>query len=196
MSDVIFERSRLTVEGETFHTARLGGQDVILAVFDPEAEPRRRRFLRGEEATWTLGARRVGVRICPADLDNLLAFDRHVALQRRLVALNREAGLWSGLGTGNRVVVTADDVADLADATTLGVFEGIFRAMVDSPVPNWFIQQSIVRELIPEGVDPADFPGIGHTGGVRAERTAPQRSLRLRQPGWLHPSPPPHRRRC
>ncbi len=165
MSDLIFQRSRLTVEGETFHTARLGGQDVILAIFDPEAEPRRRRFLRGEEATWTLGARRVGVRICPADLDNLLAFDRRIAPQRRLVALNREAGLWSGLGTGNRVIVTADDVADLADATALGVFEGIFQAMVDSPVPNWFIQQSIVRELIPEGVDPADFPGIGHTGG-------------------------------
>nr|HID14820.1 hypothetical protein [Anaerolineae bacterium] len=165
MPDVIFERSRLEVEGETFHTARLGGRDVILVTFDPDAEPGRRLALRGEETALTLEGRRVGARICPADYDNLLAFDRQVVPQRRLVALNKEANLWSGLGAGNRVIVTAADTATLADPAALGVFAGIFRAVAEAGVPNWFIQQSIVRELIPEGVDPAAHPDIGHTGG-------------------------------
>ena len=37
MADMIFERSRLEIEGETFLTARLDGRDVIVVTFDPDA---------------------------------------------------------------------------------------------------------------------------------------------------------------
>ncbi len=165
MKDLIFEHSKLHVEGETFYMARLDGRDVILATGGDEAASGLGKVLRGEEAHRTIGGSRVKVRICPADYENMLAFDRKVIPHRRLVALTKEAGLRSGLGTGNRVIITGSDCEGLADSAALGVFSGIFRAMMRAGRSGWFIQQSVVRELIPEGVDPAAHPGLGHTGG-------------------------------
>lgn len=165
MNDVIFEHSKLEVEGETFTMARLDGRDVILAIGGDEAARGRGKALRGEEAHRTIEGSRVKVRICPADYENMLAFDRKVVPHRRLVALTKEAGLRSGLGTGNRVIITGSESEGLADPSALGVFSGIFRAMVNAGRAGWFIQQSVVRELIPEGVDPEAHPGLGHTGG-------------------------------
>ena len=165
MNDVIFESSKLEIEGETFETARLDGREVILATYNPETAPGHHLALRGEEMTRNLDSRGGKVRVCPADYDNMLAFERKVVPERRLVALNKGAGIRSGLGTGNRVIMAGADCAGLADPKSLGVFPGIYRALVKARRGGWFIQQSIVRELIPEGVDPADHPGLGHTGG-------------------------------
>jgi len=157
--DVIFEASRYEREGETFFTGRLAGRDTILVFFDPAVEPGPRTALNGVEVS----AGSHGLKLCPATYDNVLAFERQVA-GPRLVALNK-AGYRSGLGTGNRVIVAWDDGACLGDPASLGVFAGIFQATVKSGVSTWFIQQSIVRELIPEGIDPKAHLGLGHTGG-------------------------------
>ena len=163
--DVIFYDSRLERDGEVYYTARLNGRDTILTLFDIDSGPGARSALKGIELATTLRGRPLGLKISPASYENMLAFDRQVAPERKLVALNKEAGLWYGLGTGNRVIITEKDGAILGSPTALGVFEGIFRAVVKHGVPNWFIQQSIVRELIPEGVDPEQHLGMGHTGG-------------------------------
>ena len=165
INDVVFPDSRVTWDGETYFTARLGGVDHILVLFSQGAGSGRRGALTGVETTTTIDGAEFGLKVCPATYENMLALDRQVAPARRLVALNKEANLWRGLGTGNRVIITLDDGPILGDPATLGVFPGIFRATVARGIPTWFIQQSIVRELIPEGVDPAQYPGIGHTGG-------------------------------
>ncbi|MFQ6672057.1 MAG: hypothetical protein ACE5KY_02060, partial [Candidatus Tectimicrobiota bacterium] len=163
-NNVIFTNSRFARDGEVFFAARLEGMDCIVVFFRPQARPRARTALRGAEATLVVDGEEVGVRISPATYENMLALDRQVAPQRRPVALNKK-GIRSGLGTGNRVVVTWEDVPKLRHPGALGVFEGIFEAIAETGAPNWFIQQSIVRELIPEGVDQERYPGIGHTGG-------------------------------
>ena len=162
--DVIFTDSRFTRDSEAFFAARLEGMDCIVTFFRPGEGPGARAVLNGAEATLVVEGREVGIKISPATYENMLALDRKVAPQRKLVALNR-SGIKSGLGTGNRVIVTWEDVPKLRHPGALGVFEGIFKAVQGSGAPNWFIQQSIVRELIPEGADPEKYPGIGHTGG-------------------------------
>ncbi len=102
--------------------------------------------------------------IFPASYENMLVWERRLAPERRLLALNR-AGYCAGFGAGNRVVLSWDAVRDLKDRRTCGAWDGIFRAMLQTSAPYWFVQQSIVRELIPEGVHPEQYPGIGHTGG-------------------------------
>jgi len=144
---------------------RSKSEDIIITIYDPNSFIGRRGYLEGEEYTIKADDREVGLKISPATYENILAFDREIAPSKRLVALCREMHFRRGLGTGNRVIITMEDVANLADLKTLGVFEGIFRAVKDSDVPNWFIQQSIVRELIPEGLSPEEHPGLGHTGG-------------------------------
>ncbi len=161
--DFIFPDSRLVREHETYYTARLGGRDLILCAYDPRQPAVARQHLQDAETTTQTGS--FALALYPATYENVLAFDRHVAPRRKLVALTQEAGLRHGLGTGNRVIVTEDDGAGLADPSALGVFPGIFRAVAEAEAPNWFIQQSIVRELIPQEVDPAHHPGLGHTGG-------------------------------
>jgi len=179
--DVIFTNSRFTRDGEFFFAARLEGMDCIVTFFRPEAKPGARAALKGAEATLVVDGKEVGVKISPATYENVLALDRQVAPQRKLVALNK-AGIKSGLGTGNRVVITWEDVPKLRHPGALGVFEGIFEAVREAGAPNWFVQQSIVRELIPEGADPKKHPGIGHTGGY-----GPRELLRsgLLRPRWL-----------
>ncbi|HDN81029.1 MAG TPA: hypothetical protein ENG33_11255, partial [Chloroflexi bacterium] len=161
----IFTASKVAWDGETHLAVRIKGTDAILTLFDPQSPPAGRTHLKGEETAVTLGGHEFGIKLSPATYENLLAFDRKVSPQRRLVALGREKGVRHGLGTGNRVVITEKDVGSLGHPEALGVFEGIFRAVKGSGVPDWFIQQSIVRELIPEGVSPEDHPGLGHTGG-------------------------------
>lgn len=161
---VIFNRSRLIRDDEIYLAARLEGMDCIVTFFRPGGRPGSRAALKGAEATFVVDDEEVGVRISPATYENMLALDRQVAPRRKLVALNKR-GLRSGLGTGNRVVVIWEDVPRLRHPDALGVFEGIFTAVAKTGAPNWFIQQSIVRELIPEGADPERYPGLGHTGG-------------------------------
>jgi len=162
--DILFTNSLFARDGEVFFAARLEGMDCIVTFFRPEGGPGARAALKGAEATLTVDDRETGVKISPATYENMLALDRQVAPQRKLVALNK-AGIKSGLGTGNRIVITWEDVLKLRHPDALGVFEGIFEAVAETGAPNWFVQQSIVRELIPEGADPEKHPGIGHTGG-------------------------------
>jgi hypothetical protein len=159
----VFASSRLDRDGDSYWTCRLAGLDYLLVMFTPGGFSRR-ELLRGEEAMFRAGDSDVGVRVCPATLDNLLTLDREIAPEPRLQALNA-AGFRGGLGTGNRVIVAEGDGRALDDSMSLGVFEGIFEAVVEDDVPNWFVQQSIVRELIPDGVDPKLHPALGHTGG-------------------------------
>jgi len=161
----IFEASRVERDDEVHFAARVEGRDCILTFFHPEGTGRTREALKGAETSLGWGGREIGVQISPATYENMLAFDRQVAPERRLVALGKEKGLRYGLGTGNRVVITWDDGPGLRHAGALGVFGGIFQAMAERGLAHWFVQQSIVRELIPEGVDQAQYPGMGHTGG-------------------------------
>ena len=152
---VVFEESRIAYRGVELYTGRSNGRDVIVA--------------KGEAfslAELDLGEGRQvdGETIYVASYQNMLTWERELAPARRLVALNA-SGYRRGFGAGNRIVVSEKDVPDLGEPTTLGGWDGIHRAMARSAAPFWYVQQSIVRELIPEGVDPADYPGIGHTGG-------------------------------
>jgi len=152
---VVFENSRITFQGAAFLTGRWQGRDIILAR-NPGGQPTDPGLVGGERVGDAL--------IYPANYDNMLTWERRLAPMRRLVALN-QAGYRQGFGAGNRIVISWRDLPDLRDLTTFGGWDGIFRGMRHSSVPFWFVQQSIVRELIPEGVDPAQYPGIGHTGG-------------------------------
>ncbi len=155
---VVFPSSRLETGGRTFFTGRYAGQDIILMKGSPSAPD-------GASPIGLVGGEPLGQdTVFPATYENVLYWDSHLAPGPRLQALNH-AGFKSGFGAGNRIVIAWKDVPMLRESTTFGGWDGIFRGMESSSVPFWFVQQSIVRELIPEGVDPAEYPGIGHTGG-------------------------------
>ncbi len=150
----LFEDSYIPHQGVTLFTGRYEGRDVILAM---GTSPLPGAGLVGGQVVG-------GYTVFPASYENMLAWEERLAPARRLQALNR-SGFPAGFGAGNRIVVSWPDVADLHDPSTFAGWDGIHRAMGASAVPFWFVQQSIVRELIPEGVDPEEYPGIGHTGG-------------------------------
>ena len=152
MKDAVFAASRIEHQGMMLQTARLDGQDVIM--------------VEGERPVVGLaGGRSAGPHtVYPATYDNMLLWERTLAPRRRLIAINK-SGHPFGFGAGNRIVLSTPDVPGLGDPTTFGGWDGIYAGMRTSLVPFWWIQQSIVRELIPDGVDPKLFPGIGHTGG-------------------------------
>ncbi|MHB0875188.1 MAG: tagaturonate epimerase family protein [Anaerolineae bacterium] len=149
----VFHASAIPYGDGYLYTGRLNGQDVILAP-------------RTAEAPSLEGAATVAGDFLayPATYANMLAWETRLAPQPRLVALN-QSGYGRGFGAGNRIVLAQADVPGLGYPGTFGGWDGIYAAMTRSATPFWFIQQSIVRELIPEGVDPAAYPGIGHTGG-------------------------------
>jgi len=144
--------SRLKYRGATLALGRTADRDVIVGPAEGPVLP----LLEGE--------RRGDRVVYPAHYDNMLAWERQVAPEPRLLALSR-SGFRQSFGAGNRLVIATPDLPALAMRTTLAGWDGIFAAMQESAVPFWFVQQSIVRELIPEGADPAQHPGIGHTGG-------------------------------
>lgn len=150
----LFAASGISYRNVSLQTGRVPGRDLIVAQPSGDMPPTR---LSGGEQFGELW-------MYPASYDNMLVWERDLAPRPRLTALNRK-GCCRGFGAGNRIVLSWRDLNDLRDSTTLGGWDGIYRAMLRSNVPFWFVQQSIVRELIPEGVDPADYPGIGHTGG-------------------------------
>ncbi len=160
MSDlIVFPQSLLEREGLRLCTGRLGGRDLILAAGDPAALAQ--AGLEGGEALGEWVA-------YPATYANMLAWERHLAPSPRLVPLNR-TGHPVGFGAGNRIVISAADGPLLAFQGSLGGWDGIYRALRRSRVPFWFIQQSIVRELIPRRADPTEHAGMGHTGGYGPE---------------------------
>ena len=160
-----FLRNYVWWDYEIYAPLRGKKEDFIVTIIFKESPINRSKALQGDEYTITVKGMDLKLKVSPATYENVLAFDREASPKRRLVALCREKGVRHGLGTGNRVVITRADIPILADIHALGVFEGIFPAIKYTGVPNWFIQQSIVRELIPEGVSPEDYPGLGHTGG-------------------------------
>ena len=115
----------------------------------------------------------------------MLLWEHQLAPARQLAALN-QAGYSRGFGAGNRIVVAAQDVAALSEAATFAGWDGIYRGHGQSAAPFWFIQQSIVRELIPEGVDPGDYPGHRAYRRLWAARAFARRAFRLCQPGRLY----------
>lgn len=151
--DVIFEQSRITYQSASFVTGRRAGKDVIIA---GGAVPAGAGLLGGVPGG--------GETVFPATYDNMLAWERTLAPERRLIAIN-QSGWPAGFGAGNRIVLSAADTAGLGDQTSFAGWDGIHAGLLRSTVPFWYVQQSIVRELIPEGVDPQQYPGIGHTGG-------------------------------
>jgi hypothetical protein len=153
--DVVFPESRIAYQEFEFLTGRWQGRDVIVER-GACSQPSPGGLTGGE----LVGAQRM----YPADCHNMLIWERELAPERRLAALN-QAGFRRGFGAGNRIVVSAKDVPDLQESETFAGWDGIYRGMTRSAAPFWFVQQSIVRELIPEGVDPVEYPGIGHTGG-------------------------------
>lgn len=160
----VFEASRLESDGEVFIFGRVDGRDSILVFYDPQAPVGRRALLKGASSDLPGLAGRAGVQVCPATYENVLAFEREVAPEPRLVPLHA-AGYPMTMGMGNRVVVSWDDGPIVRDPACLAGFGTAYRSLEGTGIPAWFIQQSIARELLPEGVDPADHPGIGHTGG-------------------------------
>jgi hypothetical protein len=151
----IFQDSAIQFQGSSLFTGRDEAADVLLA-FGPGADQARTGLTNG---------RQVGDHfVFPATLENMLVWERQLAPTRRLLALNR-TGHGQGFGAGNRIVASWADLPVLRARRTFAGWDGIFQAMYRSAVPFWFVQQSIVRELIPEGVDPGQHPGIGHTGG-------------------------------
>ena len=159
-----FEASRLEREGETFVHARVDGRDAIVAFFDPNSAPGPRAQLTGKTATIAGVDSDAGIMIAPADYDNMLAFERKIAPDRRLVGLHG-AGFRQSMGMGNRVVVAWNDGQTVRDPSCLAGFRATYKGLAGTGVPAWFIQQSIARELLPDGVKASDYPGIGHTGG-------------------------------
>jgi len=153
--DVIFADSRVSFREASLFTGRSAGRDIIL--LRSEGKPLPETGLTGGQAVGN-------DLIFPASYENMLTWERQLAPARRLVAIN-QSGYQRGFGAGNRIVLAPPDVPGLRDQSTFGGWDGIFRALLKSAAPFWFVQQSIVRELIPEGVNPAEFPGIGHTGG-------------------------------
>ena len=155
MSDMVtFEPSRITREGVDLLTGRWRGEDVIVASGQGTAA----------EALGLADGQRVGdYVIYPASSENMVRWET-LAPTPRLAALH-QAGYRRGFGAGNRIVLSQQDIPHLRAPQALGGWEGIHRAMAKSQAPFWYIQQSIVRELIPEGADPQEHPGIGHTGG-------------------------------
>ncbi len=151
----VFQSSLIEYRGARLWAGRYRGRDVLLAQGDVAAVEQ--AGLRGGEAAGDYVA-------YPAGYDEMLLLENRLAPARRLTALN-QAGHACGFGAGNRMVVAWADGPSLSEPSTLAGWDGIYRGMARSAAPFWFIQQSIVRELIPEGVDPADYPGIGHTGG-------------------------------
>jgi len=151
--DVTFPKSRIIYRGVAFTTGRRQGHDVIIA---HGSVPAGASLIGGETAGNQV--------VFPASYENMLVWDRILSPAPRLIAVN-QSGYLSGFGAGNRIVLSVSDLANLSDQTTLGGWDGIYQSLVRSTVPFWFIQQSIVRELIPQGVDPRRYPGIGHTGG-------------------------------
>ena len=151
----LFDDSRIVCQGVSLLTGRRRGRDVIVA-----------RHAGGTpEGIRLRGAEKLGDDlIFPATYDNMLVWERELAPERRMIALNG-SGHSQGFGAGNRIVLSGQDVPHLRDLTTFGGWDGIFAGMQRSAAPFWYVQQSIVRELIPEGVDQSDYPGIGHTGG-------------------------------
>ena len=154
-SITVFDASCVAFLGTSLLTGRRGGMDVILTQSDGPS---------GAELGLQDGTSAGEHTIFPASYENMLVWERRLAPERRLLALNR-AGYCAGFGAGNRVVVSSNAVGALKDRSTCGAWDGVFRAMLQTSTPYWFVQQSIVRELIPEGVDPEQYPGIGHTGG-------------------------------
>ncbi|MGQ9555380.1 MAG: tagaturonate epimerase family protein, partial [Anaerolineae bacterium] len=152
---IIFQDSGIECQGASLYTGRWQGRDVIVA--QGAATSLRGAGLQGGD---TVG----DYAIFPASYENMLTWERRLALAPRLAALHR-SGHRRGFGAGNRIVVSWEDGQYLRAATTFGGWDGIYRAMSGASAPFWFVQQSIVRELIPAGVDPAQYPGIGHTGG-------------------------------
>lgn len=151
--ETVFTKSKITCQDATLLTGRWQKRDVIIVRgATPEA--------LGLDGGTNLG----NETLFPASYENMLVWERQLAPRRKLIAIN-QSGYPYGFGAGNRIVLSQPDLASLADQTALGGWDGIYRGMQQSGVPFWFVQQSIVRELIPEGVDPKDYPGIGHTGG-------------------------------
>ena len=160
----LFEASRLERDGEVFILGRIDGHDCIVTFFDLQTPAGRRALLKGETASLPAGDGQIGVQVSPATYENVLIYERQVAPQARLVPLHG-AGYPRTMGMGNRVVVSWNDGPIVADPSCLGGFSATYRGLAGTGVPAWFIQQSIARELLPEGVRAADHPGIGHTGG-------------------------------
>ena len=162
----VFEASRLERDGEVYFHARVDGRDCFVVFFDPKAGPGPSARLKGEVSGIQAGT--LGLRICPASYENVLTYEREIAPRQRLVPLH-SAGYQSTMGMGNRLVVAncdrVDDVPTLRDPSCLAGFGSSYQSTVGTGIPSWFIQQSIARELLPEGVRAEDHPGIGHTGG-------------------------------
>jgi hypothetical protein len=157
---VILPESQISYRGTPLFLGRTHDRDVIVAPAPAPTED-----LSGAHPLPLSGSERVGDRlIYPASYDNMLAWETRLAPEPRLAALNR-TGFDRGFGAGNRMVISWNDIPRLRARTTLAGWDGIFAAMRRSSAPFWFIQQSIVRELIPEGLEAAHYPGIGHTGG-------------------------------
>lgn len=148
----LLPHSRLEYRGVSLALGRTADRDVIVGPGGGPALPLMDGEPRGEQIVY------------PAHYQNMLAYERQLAPQSRVIALNR-SGFRHGFGAGNRMVIAAADLPTLVTRTTFAGWDGIFAAMLKSSAPFWFVQQSIVRELIPEGADPAQNPGIGHTGG-------------------------------
>jgi hypothetical protein len=155
---VIFEQSRISYRGVPVWTGRHGGRDLILA-------PQETGGILPLSGGYQLGS----FLAFPADYDNMLAWERLLAPAPRLSPLHsaaRSGALPPGsFGAGNRMVISSLDGHDLREPMSFAGWDGIHGAMRRSRVPFWYVQQSIVRELIPEGVSQAEHPGIGHTGG-------------------------------
>jgi len=171
----IFPDSRVETKGEIYFTARCNREEYLICFHSPRVDEGLFCHLEkesvnenGDEVSngimGSLAGENFEVKIFPTTYNNLLTFDDKIAPRKKLRALNKE-GYEFGMGTGNRVIVSEKDVASLADISCCGVFEGIFNALSGSGVPNWFIQQSIMRELIPESINHEEFPELGHTGG-------------------------------
>ena len=162
----VFEASRLERDGEVYFHARIDGRDCFVVFFDPKAGAGSSARLKGEVSGIQAGT--LGLRICGATYENVLIYEREISPRRRLVPLHT-AGYQSTMGMGNRLVVAncdrVDDVPTLRDPSCLAGFGSSYQSTVGTGIPSWFIQQSIARELLPEGVSAEDHPGIGHTGG-------------------------------
>lgn len=161
----VFEASRLERDGNVYFHARIAGRDSFLTFYDPQIGPGLSAKLKGHFGNMSAFKEGVfGLGISPASYENVLAYEREIAPRRRLLPLH-SAGYQSTMGMGNRVVISDKDVPTLGDPSALAGFGSSYQSTVGTGIPSWFIQQSIARELLPEGVRAEDHPGIGHTGG-------------------------------
>ena len=119
------------------------------------------KLLKGEVGG-VPGVADLSLQVCPATYDNMLAFEREIAPERKLLSLHA-AGYKQTMGMGNRVAVSWKDGAVVKDQPVHGLRIGSGGAVTGD------LDQTGEEALIdlPFLIDPNGSSGADHLFGLR-----------------------------